>query len=163
MINTATRVRVPPPEPGEPVPKPAYKPSLGPSFSHMTDMSLFLTRGDSNGVNSRGTRLALRVLKSRESVCLPSVPNLRIHQLILSRRTPAFASILVLEMIALSSENALFSVIGEYYRGQPSICSTLVWLGSLKDRGGYDFWTRMKKKPVYMGPSKLLETMSSGL
>ncbi|PVF99532.1 P-loop containing nucleoside triphosphate hydrolase protein [Serendipita vermifera] len=67
LINTATRVRVPPPEAGEPVPKPAYKPSLGPSFSHMTDMSLFMSSIGSNDRSGRSTRFALRVLKSRES------------------------------------------------------------------------------------------------
>jgi hypothetical protein len=71
LANTATRVRMPPPEPGDPVPKPVYKPSLGPSFSHMTDMSLFLSRVNYSQENEKAARFALRVLKSRESVRSP--------------------------------------------------------------------------------------------
>jgi hypothetical protein len=68
LVNTVVRVSPPPVRAGEPQPKPAFKPSLGPTFTYLTDMSLYLKRVDSKPSTHLKETFAVKILKSRTSV-----------------------------------------------------------------------------------------------
>ncbi|KAG8768385.1 hypothetical protein FRC16_007066, partial [Serendipita sp. 398] len=80
VANTATRIRRASvteqaglsdhsmSRPSDPTPSFAYKPSLGPSFTYLTDMSLFMTvmnRRDGRDAETR--RVKVKMLKCRQS------------------------------------------------------------------------------------------------
>lgn len=63
LINTATKATPPPTQTGKTPPPTTYKPSLGPSYSYLTDTSLFLSRASSDSRRDVKAEFQIKVTK----------------------------------------------------------------------------------------------------